>query len=324
MNLPRALTLHTVLAAICLGSWQCASPGQKGPSADQESGSTPETAGARRLTDSSADQLAPAFSADGTRLIFQSNTDGNWELYTLSLADGRSQRLTDTPELEEDPSWSPDGKLVICTTHAPTLDQDAPRDILVMDADGRNRHLLAAHGADDFCPRFSVDGASVFFISDRVDTRKDVSEDARQTAVFRYVLAEDRLEQLTEAATWSQPLPTATGLALRADNHSLVWLQGTDFQAAIADSGMILGQADYLASQGWIVSQLSEEADGRLRWRPNGSTSWKDWPLEGRDAEWTPAFAPDGSQLVFAGRDRGQWDLYLRTLPAPAPELPVK
>lgn len=318
MSLRRTLTRHTLVASLCLLGLQCGTPLKQGPKPASESVTTPGEEALKRLTDSSADQLAPSFSADGLRLIYQNNSDGNWEIYTLALEDGRSQRLTDTPDLEEDPSWSPDGKRVLCTTHAPTLDNDAPREILLMDVDGRNRHILASSSADDYCPRFSPDGSLVYFISDRVDTRKDVADEQRHTALFRYDLAEAKLEQVSEPGMWSQPLPTGNRVAIRNGDHTLLWLQDNAFQPALTDTSFIFGQADHLEGRGWVVSHLSEVNDGRLRWRPDESAPWQEWPMDEREAEWTPVFSPDGKGVAFAGRVKGQWDLFLRRLPAQA------
>jgi|GEM_PF-2323652 len=323
MGLPSNLSHRLLLGALALGTWQCTAMRKTDTAAESQRSAPALEAQARRVTDSSADQLAPSFSADGTRLIYQSNSDGNWELYTLSLGDGRAQRLTDTPELEEDPSWSPDGRLVLCTVHAPTLDTDAPRDVLVMDADGRNRRIISGHGADDFCPRFSPDGRHIYFISDRVDSRKDVDDSARQTALFRFSLENEQVEQLTEGGMWSTPIPGAQGVALRSGDHEIKWLLGdASWSEAVMDSSFIFGQADYSASQGWVVSRLSRESDGRLRVKGDGASAWQEWPLDDRDAEWTPAFSQDGTALAFAGRVQGQWDLFLRRLPVAPVQQP--
>ena len=53
----------------------------------------------------------PPCSPDGTRLAFASNRDGDWDLYWMDLATGEVTQLTDTPEYDAAPSWSPDGPL---------------------------------------------------------------------------------------------------------------------------------------------------------------------------------------------------------------------
>jgi Tol biopolymer transport system component len=62
-----------------------------------------------RLTTNPAADQAPDWSPDDTQLVFQSNRDGNIEIYVMN-ADGTEQtRLTDYPGRDLDPAWSPNG-----------------------------------------------------------------------------------------------------------------------------------------------------------------------------------------------------------------------
>ncbi|MDP2360175.1 MAG: hypothetical protein Q8O14_05420 [bacterium] len=307
-----ALLTAGLCGAVCLLHTHCAGPRSGGAKRiDQPAWLE---APARRLTDSSADQTAPSFSPDGLQLVYQNNGDGNWELYTMQVSDGRPTRLTDTPEAEEDPSWSPDGRWIVCTVHAPSLDASPPRDILVMAADGRQRRIVAASGADDWHPRFSPDGKSIYFVSDRVDERRDLGDAERRTAVFRFDLESDNLVQLTGAGIYSSPLPTSQGLALRMGNHQLGWLENQDPSVLMVDSLRILGQPDWHAVAGWAVSEITVERDGLILVRPPQSNQWLPLGPEGREADQLPAWSPDGRRLAFAGRQSQQWDIYLKSM----------
>ena len=68
--------------------------------------------GYRSLTRISAgpwDDITPAISPDGNRLAFASNRNGYWDLYIMDLQSGAVAQLTDTPEYDASPTWSPDG-----------------------------------------------------------------------------------------------------------------------------------------------------------------------------------------------------------------------
>jgi TolB protein len=59
------------------------------------------------LTDYQADADNPAFSPGGGKLVFESNLDGNYDLYVMD-ADGTNVRhLTDLTGDEQNPSWQP-------------------------------------------------------------------------------------------------------------------------------------------------------------------------------------------------------------------------
>jgi TolB protein len=50
---------------------------------------------------------APSWSADSSRIAFQSNRDGNWEIYVMN-ADGSGQtNLTNSSAMDISPAWRP-------------------------------------------------------------------------------------------------------------------------------------------------------------------------------------------------------------------------
>src|SRR5680860_346125 len=55
----------------------------------------------------------PAWSPDGKKFAFQSNRDGNFEIYVMNT-DGTGQvNLSNNPgSYDSDPAWSPDGKMI--------------------------------------------------------------------------------------------------------------------------------------------------------------------------------------------------------------------
>jgi TolB protein len=55
----------------------------------------------------------PSFRPDGGALAFSSQRDGGWDLYILDLSSGELERLTDSPEYEAHPSWSPDSRQMV-------------------------------------------------------------------------------------------------------------------------------------------------------------------------------------------------------------------
>lgn len=73
-----------------------------------------------RLTNSPTLDEKPAWSPDGARLAFESDRDGNREVYVMNVedalqgTDGSDQtRLTYNPLFDGNPSWSPDGQRIV-------------------------------------------------------------------------------------------------------------------------------------------------------------------------------------------------------------------
>ncbi|MCH7783488.1 PD40 domain-containing protein, partial [candidate division KSB1 bacterium] len=63
-----------------------------------------------RLTNNPASEGYPTISPNGSTIAFDSNRNGNFDIYIMNI-DGTDQiRLTDNPANDVSASWSPDGK----------------------------------------------------------------------------------------------------------------------------------------------------------------------------------------------------------------------
>jgi TolB protein len=112
-------------------------------------------------------QFSPAWSADGSRLVFSMTfADGNPELYAVR-ADGKGlKRLTftggSTEELGDDamPDWSAEGRRIVFVSNR----ESRSSDVWTMNADGsRQRPVLRRPASDDWHPDLSPDGRRIAF-----------------------------------------------------------------------------------------------------------------------------------------------------------------
>ena len=67
----------------------------------------PRGGNVQQLTDNDAEDTLARWSPDGTRFAFYSDRDGNKNIYIKTLASGSETRITDHPDDEEYPAWSP-------------------------------------------------------------------------------------------------------------------------------------------------------------------------------------------------------------------------
>lgn len=120
-------------------------------------------------------------------VVFQSNRDGNFEIYTM-VGDGSSQqRLTSHPSNDISPRWSPDGSRIAFAT-----DRDGNWEIYVMNADG-SAQLRLTHGeGSNTAPFWMPDGRAIVFVSTR---------DVINGELYRMEADGQKIERLTRDST---------------------------------------------------------------------------------------------------------------------------
>lgn len=66
----------------------------------------------RQLTSSQGLETEPALSPDGTMVAYASNQTGNFDIWVVDIASGRTLQLTDDPASDRLPAWFPDGSAI--------------------------------------------------------------------------------------------------------------------------------------------------------------------------------------------------------------------
>src|SRR5215211_848524 len=67
---------------------------------------------------------APAWSPDGEQIAFESDQDGDMEIYVMNVDGSDVRQMTDNTIHDEGPVWSPDGKRITFTSGPGDLDGD--------------------------------------------------------------------------------------------------------------------------------------------------------------------------------------------------------
>ena len=96
------------------------------------------------------------------KIAFSSDRDdGKAEIYVMDTDGSNLLSLTNNPDYDYYPSWSPDGAQIVYMSR-----RDGNYEIYVMDADGSNPHNITNNPADDYYPSWSPDGAQIAFSTD--------------------------------------------------------------------------------------------------------------------------------------------------------------
>ncbi|HQH25749.1 MAG TPA: hypothetical protein PLP17_00005 [Oligoflexia bacterium] len=109
---------------------------------------------------------SPNWSPDGQTLVFDSEVDGDREIFSVRADGSGLKRLTTNKGDDRDPDWSPDGAEIV---FASARGEDAP-DIYTMKPDGTLVRPLGLEkrrtGSKRIMPRWSPRGGEIIYASD--------------------------------------------------------------------------------------------------------------------------------------------------------------
>ena len=118
-----------------------------------------------RLTNNTADDFAPSWSPDGSKILFRSNRNGNYEIFIMN-ADGSDQHSLTGYSGDSSPVFSPDGTRILINS-----DRDGLGGFYVMNPDGTGITHVANTGTfggnSDAFGSWSPDGTRIAFHSYR-------------------------------------------------------------------------------------------------------------------------------------------------------------
>lgn len=114
------------------------------------------------ISNNTALNLSPAWSADNSGLVYTSYQKFFPELYLSKVKGGKPKRLTFNNMLNITPEFSPDGSLIAFTSS-----MSGEPDIYLVDIDGKPVSQLTNAFGIDISPTFSPDGKLVAFASER-------------------------------------------------------------------------------------------------------------------------------------------------------------
>jgi TolB protein len=118
---------------------------------------------ARNLTSrmGSSDESEPAWSPDGSQIVFSSWNQENWQtdIYVIDIYGDNLRQLT-SPNLDNEiqPAWSPDGQQIAFDS-----DRDNNHEIFVMDANGNHTRQLTDTPLHENSPVWSPDGKFIAY-----------------------------------------------------------------------------------------------------------------------------------------------------------------
>ena len=254
-------------------------------------------------------EIKPEFLIEG-HIVFQSNFDGDNEIYLLSGMD--ITKLTDNSWDDEYPLWSPDGKKIAFTANA-----RGNYDVFIMNSDGSEITPLTSSSSDEKTLAWFPDGRSIVYTG---ETKKFIR---KELSLFRIDIDSKKTQRIIPGynkghaiphVSPSEPLLTFTAKRMIGwevavydmDDHKVTYLDegGKSCRARFSKDGKKLV----------YVSNKEDKKGEIFIMNPDGSQKIR---LTERDEtyDYFPCWSPDGQYIAFnsshQGDHNGDWKLFI-------------
>jgi len=253
-------------------------------------------------------QLYASWSSDGRQLVYQSDANGNWDIYLYSLETQKVSALTHSPVDEQHPIWVP-GKNAIVFERGK----------------GRHVHLVVFRLSDGVEKRLinrSIAGKEASFTPSRHLVAFSGWDDITESwQLFTYDFVYDNLNQLThEDGNIGFPVFDSKGktiafLISRDGQKPMLAMCNWYGEKLVRMANLSPGKVSWTPS-GWRFYGIDHPGMGRrsvCSWRKDGSA--KNVLYVGRKGLCCPALSPDGLWWVISKEnDQGDFDLWLYRL----------
>jgi TolB protein len=261
-----------------------------------------------------APRTAPATATrapGGCKIAFTSDRTGNMDIYIMDADGTNLKRVTDSPEAEQNPSWSPDGRQLAFVAFTKEGGASITRaKIYLVNVDGSGRRILIDDRMTDLFPAWSPDGQRIAYeVPGEIRTvlANGNSIQTLATSSDSNVRQPKWSPDGTAIAYWTQTLPAvAKARSMPLENKIYV----IDAQG-LAKRFLTYGYSPSWSPDGSRIAIVSDESGQDQIFVINSDGANTHQLTSGPAVNIAPDWSPDGSQIVFSSIRDGNWEIYV-------------
>ena len=262
-----------------------------------------------QLTKGSFNDASPHFMPDGNQVLFQSDRNGNWDIFSMNPAGGNITAVIADSMNQEFPVPTASGNWVYYTQNQAV--ETKYRDIYRIQLSSGKKEIVVSGLSDDWYPAPAPNGKELFFVSNRLFPEKD-----SLTSIFRQELNKDEPPTpLFPNGVYAAPSinQKAGKLLFTQKENSYFHLFEADFSGkhlnTLGDEPFNYGNPCFSADGKRVVffSNQHKNYDIYLKDLQTGVVS-RLTHFKGYDMN--PVFSPDGSKILFHSNRDGHFHIY--------------